>query len=262
MFQSPGEVAFILFGLPVYFYGIILAVAAFAGFYVSYFCYSVTGSKHDAEKIIDFAPILIIAGIAGARLYYCIVNYSYYLTHPLQILNIRQGGLSIHGMIIAGIIALWFCVKKYKLDFLKTLDCTACGTVLAQCIGRWGNFFNSEAFGFPTELPWKLFIPLDHRPYALKNFEYFHPAFLYESLADLLIFIILMLLLKKTIKYRGVIFGIYLVLYSLVRIGVEYLRVDGTLNIFGLPVAQWMSSLIIIAACIYIILVIYHAENP
>ena len=262
MFQSPGEVAFRLFGLPVYFYGIILAAATFIGFYTAYSCYASVCNKTDAEKIIDFAPILIIAGIAGARLYYCIVNYSYYLTHPLQILNIRQGGLSIHGMIIAGIIALWFCVNKYKLDFLKTLDCMACGTVLSQSIGRWGNFFNSEAFGLPTNLPWKLFIPLEHRPYTLKDFEYFHPAFLYESLADLLIFVILIMLLKKTTKYRGVLFGIYLVLYSIVRIGVEYLRVDGTLNLFGLPVAQWMSFFIIVCACIYIIFVIcledYH----
>lgn len=252
MLQSPGEVAFSIAGMPVYYYGLILAAAAFIGFYTAYKLYAKFFDKEAAEKIIDMAPILIIAGVIGARLYYCMVSYSYYLEHPLDILNIRQGGLSIHGMILAGIIALYFCVRHYRLDFLRTLDVMACGTALAQAVGRWGNFFNSEAFGMPTDLPWKLYIPISQRPQALIGYEYFHPTFLYESLLDLAVFFVLYLILRHFAPKKGLIFGIYLILYSFVRIGVEYLRVDSVLNLFGVPIAQWASVCIIIAALFYI----------
>lgn len=249
MFQSPGDTAFYIKSMPVYWYGIILAVAVFIGFYISYRLYKYFyNNASEAENILDMAPVLIVAGIAGARLYYCLVNFSYYSLHPLEIFDIRQGGLSIHGMILGGIAALYFCVKHYKLDFFKTLDIFACGTALAQAIGRWGNFFNSEAFGMPSDLPWKLYISPSHRPVSLINYEFFHPAFLYESLLDLAVFAILLLLFKSLKSHKGLIFAIYLLLYSFVRIGVEYIRVDSVLNILGFPVAQWVSVLIIISA--------------
>jgi len=257
VFQSPGEVAFSVAGMPVYYYGIILAIAVFCGVCVSSYIYSKLYDKSGGEKIIDFAPFLIFAGIVGARLYYCAVNYSYYISHPLQIFDIRQGGLSIHGMILAGIAALYFCVKKYNLDFFKTIDAMACGTALAQSIGRWGNFFNSEAFGVPCDLPWKLYIPPSHRPFSFTNYEYFHPTFLYESILDLIIFGILLIIIYKCKRYSGLVFGIYLFLYSFVRIGVEYLRIDSVLNILGLPIAQWASVIIIIFTLFYIPFIIY-----
>lgn len=261
MFQSPGEVAFSLFGMQVYFYGIILAVAAFVGFLTAYKLYAKFFDNESAEKILDMAPVLIISGILGARLYYCLVNYSYYAIHPLEILDIRQGGLSIHGMILGGILGLYACFKYYKMDFLRLLDVMACGTAIAQAIGRWGNFFNSEAFGMPTDLPWKLYIPEAHRPLSMIKYEYFHPAFLYESILDLLIFGILLFLFKKLTHFKGLTFGIYLILYSFVRIGVEYLRVDSVLNILGFPVAQWVSVLIIIFAFFYIGAIIYKDSH-
>ncbi len=261
MFQSPGEVAFHIFDMPVYFYGIILAVAAFVGFYTAYKIYAKFFDVNEAEKILDMAPVLIISGILGARLYYCLVNFSYYAVHPFEIFDIRQGGLSIHGMILGGIIGLYACVKYYKMDFLKLLDAMACGTALAQAIGRWGNFFNSEAFGLPTDLPWKLYIPISQRPASLINYEYFHPTFLYESILDLLIFCVLLLFFKKTMHFKGLNFGIYLILYSFVRIGVEYLRVDSVLNILGFPVAQWASVLIIIFAFFYIGAIVYRDNH-
>lgn len=261
MLASPGDVAFSLAGMPVYYYGLILAAAAFTGFYTAYKLYAKFFNPQKAEKILDMAPVLILAGIAGARLYYCAVNYSYYSVHPLEILNIRQGGLSIHGMILGGIIALYFCVKYYKIDFLRTLDVMACGTALAQAIGRWGNFFNSEAFGLPTNLPWKLYIPLSQRPQEFIGYEYFHPTFLYESLLDILIFFVLIVFLKRFSSNKGLVFGIYLILYSFARIGVEYLRVDSVLNIFGVPVAQWVSVLLIIFAFFYLGAIVYRDNH-
>lgn len=260
MFQSPGEIAFSIFGFPVYFYGITLAFSILVGVYTAYFLYKKFYSAENAECIIDFSPYIIILGIIGARLYYCLVNFSYYFASPTEIFNVRQGGLSIHGMIAIGIISLWAFAKLYKMSFLKLLDVFLCAAPLAQSIGRWGNFFNSEAFGMPTNLPWKLFIPIAKRPFEYINFEYFHPTFLYESILDLAIFIILLILFKKLSKNPGVIACMYLILYSIVRIIVEQIRIDSALNISGIPVAQ-IASIVLIFTSIISLGVIFNKEK-
>lgn len=254
MFQSPTDVAFDVFGFPIYFYGIILASAIFVGVYCAYFLYKLFYNKQEASKIIDFSPYIIIIGIIGARLYYCLVNFSYYVEHPLEIFYIRQGGLSIHGVIIIGILALYAFSKKYKMSFLKLIDVFLCGTALGQSIGRWGNFFNSEAFGTPTNLPWKLYIPITHRPSQYIDFKYFHPTFLYESIFDFLIFLILLICFKKLSKSPGVLACLYLIMYSIVRIIVEHFRIDSVLNIDGIPIAQLVSLIIIVVASIAIMI--------
>lgn len=254
MFQSPTDVAFDVFGFPIYFYGIILASAIFVGVYCAYFLYKLFYNKQEASKIIDFSPYIIIIGIIGARLYYCLVNFSYYVKHPLEIFYIRQGGLSIHGVIIIGILALYTFSKKYKMSFLKLIDVFLCGTALGQSIGRWGNFFNSEAFGTPTNLPWKLYIPITHRPPQYIDFKYFHPTFLYESIFDFLIFLILLICFKKISKSPGVLACLYLIMYSIVRIIVEHFRIDSVLNIDGIPIAQLVSLIIIVVASVAIMI--------
>lgn len=254
MFQSPTDVAFDVFGFPIYFYGIILASAIFVGVYCAYFLYKLFYNKQEASKIIDFSPYIIIIGIIGARLYYCLVNFSYYVKHPLEIFYIRQGGLSIHGVIIIGILALYTFSKKYKMSFLKLIDVFLCGTALGQSIGRWGNFFNSEAFGTPTNLPWKLYIPITHRPAQYIDFKYFHPTFLYESIFDFLIFLILLICFKKLSKSPGVLACLYLIMYSIVRIIVEHFRIDSVLNIDGIPIAQLVSLIIIVVASVAIMI--------
>ena len=248
MFQSPGDIAFNIFGFPIYFYGIILAIAIVVGVYTAYFLYKKYYDAQNAQCIFDISPYAIIFGIIGARLYYCIVNYHYYAVHPLEIFDIRQGGLSIHGMIIAGVITLIIMSKRCKIPALKLLDCFLCSTALAQSIGRWGNFFNSEAFGLPTDLPWKLFIPLSKRPEQFASSEYFHPTFLYEGILDLLIFFVLLALFRRFHKKPGLITCFYLILYSLARISVESLRIDSVLSIQGFPVAQVASIALIIIA--------------
>ena len=142
------------------------------------------------------------------------------------------------------------------MSFFKLIDVFLCGTALGQSIGRWGNFFNSEAFGSPTNLPWKLFIPISHRPAQYMNFQYFHPTFLYESILDILIFIVLLVFFKKFSKYPGTLACMYLILYSLARIFVEHFRVDSVLNIYGIPVAQLVSILLIIFASIALLFLI------
>jgi len=252
LFQSPGDIAFSIMGFPVYFYGLIMAFAIFVGFLVAYNLYKSFYEPQNAKYVTEISPYLIITGVLGARLYYCVVNFSYYVSNPFEILNIRQGGLSVHGMIIFGLLSLYWFSKKYDLSFKKLADVFFCASALAQSIGRWGNFFNSEAFGYPTNLPWKLYIPISRRPLEYLNDEFFHPTFLYESILDLTIFIVLILNFKNLSKTPGKVALLYLILYSVVRIFVESFRVDSILNLGGIPVAQVISAIIIIiSSCLF-----------
>ena len=258
--QSPGEVAFYIFNFPVYWYGIILAFAVFIGVV----CAEILARRFSdipENFFIDNSPLVIILGIIGARLYYCAVNFSYYIQHPLEIFDIRQGGLSIHGMIIIGIVTVYFLSKKYRVCVLKLLDVLACSVILAQSAGRWGNFFNSEAFGYPTGALWGVYIPQGNRPLQYFDSELFHPAFLYESVLDLVVFFILLFILRKKHNHSGYAFFWYLILYSGVRIFVESFRIDSVLNIAGIPVAQWVSFIIIFAAIGGLIVLKYNKST-
>ena len=239
--NSPNEVAFLLFGYPVYWYGIIMAAAVLVGVFVAEFI-----SKGMPKWFfVDNSPFVILFGLLGARLYYCLLNADYYLNYPLQILNIRGGGLSIHGMLLLGVLAVLLIAKFNKISFWKVLDPIACAVPLSQAIGRFGNFFNNEAFGFPTNQNWGLFIPVQNRPAGFEDYELFHPAFLYESVLDLIVFVILIFLYRKTCK-EGAIFFLYLILYSIVRIAVEQIRIDSVLYIGGFSVATFISVVLLL----------------
>lgn len=254
MFESHSQIICTIFGMHIYFYGVILALAIVVGTLVADFI----GTKFvglKKETIIDLSPYLVIFGIIGARLYYCLLNYDFYLRFPTEIIAIRHGGISIHGAILGGLIGLIIFAKRHKISALKLADVSAIGLVLAQSIGRWGNFFNSEAFGSPTDLPWKLYIAPQYRPIPFTENEYFHPTFLYESVLDLVLFIILFYIVKKNVhKKDGNIALLYLVLYSIVRIFVEHFRIDSVCYIHGFPVAMVVSVSIIVLAVIALIL--------
>lgn len=248
MFTSPSQILTTVCGINIYFYGVILALAISIGtLFADWF-----GTKYfelQRDTIIDMAPYFIIFGILGARIYYCILNYDFYMRFPTEILAIRHGGISIHGAILGGALGIWLFSIRHKLSIAKLLDISAIGLSLAQAIGRWGNFFNSEAFGRPTNLPWKLYIAPQHRPIPFQDCEYFHPTFLYESLLDLVIFVILIIIAKNhKITKEGNLALVYLILYSLVRIFVESIRIDSVKYVYGLPVAIFVSIGIIIVA--------------
>ena len=254
MFEAHSQIICTIFGVKIYFYGVILAIAISVGTLFSNF----VGEKYfglKKDSIIDLAPYLIIFGIIGARLYYCCLNYDFYLRFPTEILAIRHGGISIHGAILGGFIGLIIFAKRHNQSILKLCDATSIGLILAQSIGRWGNFFNSEAFGTPTNLPWKLYIAPQYRPIPYTEVNYFHPTFLYESILDFILFIILFYIIKthKTAKH-GNIALIYLLMYSIIRILVETLRIDSVCYIFGLPVAIVVSIGIMSMAVIGLIL--------
>jgi phosphatidylglycerol:prolipoprotein diacylglycerol transferase len=197
------------------------------------------------DLIGDLSIWLVIAAIPCARLYYVAFEWKKYIDNPAEALAIWHGGIAIHGAIIGGLIAALLFARFKKVSFWQLADVVAPALILGQAIGRWGNFFNSEAFGRPTDLPWKLFIPLAQRPAGYTQFEYFHPTFLYESLWNLAVFALLMVLFHRGLKMMpplkvGTVFFVYLIAYSLGRFWIEGLRTD-SLMLGPLRIAQIVS---------------------
>ncbi len=239
MFVSPGAVAIQTPFFTIYWYGIILALAfVFGQFIVLKIAKKEYNDTQIQENLYELAFWTLLGGIFGARLYYVILSLDYYCLHINEIFFFQQGGLSIHGAIIGGLISgIVFCKIK-QLNFAKYADLYALGLPLAQAIGRWGNFFNSEAFGLPTNLPWGVFIPVNNRPFLYEFNEFFHPTFLYESIWNIFVFLILYFVIKKYFfQKKGVLFFSYLILYSIGRIFTESIRIDSVLNIAGIPIA-------------------------
>jgi phosphatidylglycerol:prolipoprotein diacylglycerol transferase len=204
----------------------------------------------DSEKVLSVGQWSIIAGLAGARLYEVIFNWDYYGRYPEKIIAVWEGGLAMHGGLIAGILVGIWLGRRGKVPLLPGLDVAALAIVLGQGIGRWGNFFNEEAFGLPTSLPWKLYISPPHRPVGFGPAEYFHPTFLYESLWDLAVFGLLVLVARPRLRDRpGAVFFCYLGLYSIGRFFIEGLRLDSFwLGPFRVPQLASVVGLVIAVA--------------
>ena len=201
----------------------------------------------DPEMVWDMLPWLLIGGIIGARLWHVLTPSSsnaamglttqYYFQNPLEILKIWKGGLGIFGGIIGGAIALAIYCRANKQNFFEWTDIIAPGLLIAQAIGRWGNFVNQEVYGPPSDLPWAIYIDPAHRLPGFETVERYHPLFLYESLLTLLGGLLLLYIARKYKDklFIGDLFLMYLVYYPLVRFGLEFIRLDpsavGTINI-------------------------------
>ena len=201
----------------------------------------------DPEMVWDMLPWLLIGGIIGARLWHVLTPSSsnaamglttqYYFQHPLEILKIWKGGLGIFGGIIGGAIALAIYCRAQKQNFFEWTDIIAPGLLIAQAIGRWGNFVNQEVYGPPSDLPWAIYIDPAHRLPGFETVERYHPLFLYESLLTLLGGLLLLYIARKYKDklFIGDLFLMYLVYYPLIRFGLEFIRLDpsavGTINI-------------------------------
>jgi phosphatidylglycerol:prolipoprotein diacylglycerol transferase len=217
----------------IYFYGILIMLGVLAAVWIS--TKEAKRRGLDPELIWDMVPLLLIFGIIGARLWHVFtpsksmgVGFEYYLSHPLEILNTRQGGLGIPGAVIGGVIALLLYTKRRGLKFLTWADISVPGLALAQAIGRWGNFFNQELYGPPTTLPWAIAIDPAHRLPGYENFSTFHPMFLYESLWNLMNFFLLLIVGRKFADRlrSGDLFWIYLIVYPVGRFLLEFIRLD------------------------------------
>lgn len=237
----PNPIAFSIFGIDIRWYGVLIATGMILAAVITY----VRAPRHgiERESILDIVLVSIPVGIIGARAYYVIFSWDYYGAHPDQILNFRGGGLAIHGGLIFGLLAAWFVCRHKKVSFINALDLALPTVALAQAIGRWGNYFNGEAHGGPTNLPWAITVD------GIKV----HPTFLYESIWCIIIFAILILIDNKP-HFAGKIACLYGILYSAERFCVEALRTD-SLMIGPFKQAQALSmTVIILCAIAYIVL--------
>ena len=269
--NNPSRVAFTLFGRDVYWYGVLMALGILIGVWLT--LREGKRKKLTEDDILDMCLVIIPSGVVGARLYYVIFEWASYASNPIRALYIWEGGLAIYGAVIGGLIGMFIYSRVKKIRFLKLADCIAPGLVLAQAIGRWGNFFNQEAFGLPINngelmwFPFAVYIEGYHTFNGQPCSNPYHMAtFFYESVWCLIVFIILWSCRRK-FKHNGDAILSYAALYGLERMFVERLRGDSLYIIkpggaiaAGVRVSE-MLSFILVAAIAAFFLIRYFKEN-
>jgi prolipoprotein diacylglyceryl transferase len=195
-------------------------------------------------------------GLVGARLYHVATDWQLYFAdgaNPWRALAIWEGGLGIWGGVALGALGAWIGCRSKGISLPAMADTVAPFIVLAQAIGRWGNWFNQELFGGPTTLPWGLEIAPGFRPEGYERFATFHPTFLYESLWDIGVCLVLLWAIRKFALGHGRGFALYVALYTLGRGWIEYMRIDPVNHVLGLRLNVWTSILVFLAAVVYIV---------
>ncbi|MCI0502262.1 MAG: prolipoprotein diacylglyceryl transferase [Fusobacteria bacterium] len=245
------SIAFEIFGISVKWYGVfvslgLISMIVFTGFGLKRY------KIYNEEHFLGILLSAIVAGIIGARLYYVLFNLGDYQS-LWEVINIRNGGLAFHGGIIAGAIAIGLYGRWKKLDTIRYLDIIGVGTLLGQAIGRWGNFFNQEAYGSVVSKEFISHFPKFIQEGMYIDGAYYHPTFLYESISDLLWFLVLAFLLFKFTNIRkGIFLALAVIGNSATRIVVEYFRTD-SLMLGNIKVAMLVGVLGIIASAIYLL---------
>lgn len=243
------KIAFRIGPISIAWYGIILVASTLVAAYVAQ--HEAKRRGDDPEHVWNAFLLCLLFGVIGARLYHVISSLDYYIRYPLQIFNTRAGGLGIFGAVIGGAFGLWLYTSRAKLSFLHWADIATPGLLLAQAIGRWGNYVNQELYGYPTDLPWGIFIDEAHRLPQFKDATHFHPTFLYESLWNVIGFVILMVIARKFASrlIDGDLLLLYGIYYPVGRFLVEFQRPDAWM-LGPLATAQWISiaSVLVCAA--------------
>jgi prolipoprotein diacylglyceryl transferase len=243
---SPSNGTIQLGPLPLHVYGLLLAVGVVVGTWISERRWERWG--HQRRELGDMIVVVVIAGVVGARLYHVATDYQLFENHWIRVFEIWRGGLSIWGVIIGGALAVIVMTRIRHVDTLGLMDAMTAGLIVAQAIGRWGNYFNQELFGEPTRLPWGLEIDRAHRPAGYTQFTTFHPTFLYESLYLLIILGVLVAVERRFVLKRGQSLALYLASYTFGRFWFENLRIDPAHTILGLRVNAWVSLLTCLGA--------------
>ena len=251
-----------IFGFDIAYYGIIIGVGMLCG--IAMAVHEAKRTGQNPEMYYDFALCVIVSAIVGCRIYYVAFEWSYYSQHPLEIFNLRQGGLAIYGGIIGGFICMIIFSKIRKASLLLMADTVVPGLLIGQIIGRWGNFFNREAFGGYSDGLLAMQIRMDEAAYTTQDLldkavtvdgvQYIQvqPTFLYESLWNLGVLVII-LLYRKHKKFNGELFMMYLFGYGIGRFIIEQFRTDQLLLPYiGLPVSQVLSACLSVFALIVI----------
>jgi prolipoprotein diacylglyceryl transferase len=231
-------------------YGLMIALGVIAAVYWGERRWAARGG-HPGD-ISAIALWAVPAGILGARLYHVVTDYELYTHDPWRAFAIWDGGLGIPGGIAAGVLAGYVVARRRHLPIPPLLDTVAPTLPLAQAIGRWGNWFNQELYGRPTSLPWAVHIDPAHRPVGLEHIATYHPTFLYESLWNLALVGIILLVERSHRLRPGRLFAVYVAGYALGRFFIERLRIDYAHTIAGLRVNEWVSLVLFVAATIAI----------
>lgn len=254
---SVSEEAFNIFGFGIQWYGLIIG----AGLLLCVFL-GMRACRHygiDQDDLLDYLLFCVPAAVVGARLYYVVFNFDEFRNNLTQIFNIRSGGLAVYGGILAAMLVVFFVCKYKKQSFLKLVDFAAPYILLGQGIGRWGNFFNQEAYGGPTTLPWGMTgnqIAVENIYSGLRADTLVHPTFLYESLWCLLGFALLLWYRSRFKKADAECICLYMVWYGLERSLVEGLRTDSLyIGNTGIRVSQLLSVILLLAGVVLFIVV-------
>ncbi|WP_028125333.1 prolipoprotein diacylglyceryl transferase [Eremococcus coleocola] len=246
-------IAFELGPIQIRWYALIIVLGIILGEWV--FRREAIAKGIDPDRVFDLFFYAVIFGFIGARLYYVIFKLDYYLANPDQIIQIWHGGIAIYGGVLGAVVTLYYLCRRYGINFITVLDTAAPGLILAQAIGRWGNFMNQEAHGGPVSLEFlqKLHLPQFIIDQMLINGTYYHPTFLYESLWNLFgLLIILVIRHRPRFLLEGEVLAFYLLWYGAGRFTIEGMRTD-SLYLGSLRVSQWLSLVLVIVSLIFIL---------
>lgn len=253
----PQAVIFQLGPISLRWYGLIMAIAIAAALLLTL---ALAKKKNvPQEQIVDAAFWTIIGGVIGARIYEIFLEWPYYITNPDHMIRIWEGGLAIHGAIIGGAITLLIFFRKKRRVLLPTTGLFLPGLALGQAIGRWGNYFNQELFGRPTNLPWGIPISPANRPESFLSYSHFHPTFLYESLLNLALAIFLWNYVKQKTWRPAWAIGLYMLSYGVIRFGLEFIKIDRTPVLVGL---RWPQIISLLMAVIGFLLISFSHAKP
>lgn len=251
---SPGQSVWHLGPLPIRAYALCIIVGIVVGIWLGSKRWVARGGSPVA--VGDIAIWAVPFGIVGARIYHVITDNDLYFgegLNPWHALEIWDGGLGIWGAIAFGAVGAWIGCRRKGIPLPAMADALAPGILLAQAIGRWGNWFNQELFGKPTDLPWALEIEPRFRPEGFDEYASFHPTFLYESLWCVAVAFAIMWFDRRFTLGHGRVFGLYVAGYTLGRGFFEYLRIDRANEILGLRVNLWVSGLVFLAAIVFVV---------
>ena len=245
--------------LEIHFYGLLIATGALLAVFVARRRYAARGGS---LEIADGAAFwALVVGFLGARLAYASTHLDRFEGRPWAILFIWEGGLALFGGLTLGALAAIVYLRRHNADVGAFADSAAVALPLAQAIGRWGNYFNQELYGTPTDLPWGLEIDPQNRVAPYEEFSTFHPTFLYESLYNLaLVGVLLVLEKKRVFKRRGSLFIAYGIGYGFGRFMIELIRTDTTFRLLGLSRNNWVALILLVSASV--VLYVYERRGP
>jgi prolipoprotein diacylglyceryl transferase len=242
------------------YYGLFIALGVALATWVA--ARELARKGYDGVLALDALFFVVPLGFVGARLYHVLTDYELYANDPFPgVFEVWNGGLGIYGAVIGGFVGGLIFARIRGINPLMLADAAAPGLVLAQAVGRWGNYFNQELFGRPSNLPWAIEIAPENRPVGFKDVEAFHPTFLYESIWDILVALVLLFVARRFANRlkNGDIFLLYVSLYSVGRFFVEALRIDPAFLIGGLRGNLFVSS--VLALTFALILFLRHAST-